>query len=254
MPTTQAEFSGRIVRLRADLVEQGRRVQSMVEGAFDALFTLNAAKAADVLRQDDIIDRVDVELERACVGLLADATRETRSLGEVELRQVLTIAKINNELERIADVAVDLSELLHTRDGAGTEPPGKNGRPPIPDTFRVIANSVVGILRDTTTALQKQDAALAKLVLQSQHAVTTFKAAIVRDAEKAIAAGKMPVDFAFLLHEVANLSEIIADHCTNIAEQVIYVTTGAIVRHMEAAWVEVPGPGGAGGAGGGGGN
>jgi phosphate uptake regulator len=68
-------------------------------------------------------------------------------------------------------------------------------------------------------------------VLQSQHAVTAFKAAILRDAEEKIAKGAMGVDFAFRLHELASQCELMADHCTNMAEQVIYVTTGAIVRH-----------------------
>jgi phosphate transport system protein len=230
--TTTQEFAARINRLRADLVEQGRRVQTMVEGGFDALFTRSSAKAAEVLKQDDVIDKVDVDLERACVSLLADATREGASIGEVELRSVLTIAKVNNELERVADVAVDVSELV------AEHPSG----PAFPDTFKVIANSTIGILRDTTTALQRQDVVLAKIVLQSQHNVTTFKRAIVKDSERQIGAGKMNAEFAFLLHEVANLSEIIADHCTNIAEQIIYVNTGAIVRHMEAAWVEVGKP------------
>ena len=52
----------------------------------------------------------------------------------------------------------------------------------------------------------------------------------------------MNVDFAFRLHEVATQCELIADHCTNIAEQVIYLTTGAIVRHMTNSWVELPRP------------
>jgi phosphate transport system protein len=145
-----------------------------------------------------------------------------------DLRSVLTIVKVNNELERIADCAVEVAGLV--RRHAGT-----TGA--YPDTFRVMANSVIGILRDTNLAVQRGDAALAKVVLQSQHAVTAFKAALLRDAEEKIARGAMQVDFAFQLHEMATECERIADHCTNIAEQVIYQTTGAIVRHTDAQWV-----------------
>lgn len=105
-----------------------------------------------------------------------------------------------------------------------------------------MANSVIGILRDAVGSLMTNDPQLAKVVLQSQHTVTAFKAAIVRDAEEKIAKGKMQVDAAFVLHEVANLCELLADHCTNIAEQVIYLTTGSIVRHTTTSWVEVPKP------------
>src|SRR5205814_10534781 len=112
----------------------------------------------------------------------------------------------------------------------------------LPDTFRVMANSVIGILRDVNTAVMRNDAPLANIVLQSQHAVTAFKSAILRDAEEKIAKGQMTVDLAFRLHEIASQCEVIADHCTNVAEQVIYLTTGAIVRHMQSSWVEVSRP------------
>jgi phosphate transport system protein len=229
-------FSKRTARLQADLVEQGRRVQAMLEAAFESLFEHNSLRAETVVAQDDVIDTADVEIERACVALLSDATRQGAELDPQQLRAVLTIAKINNEMERIADVAVDLAELAQqvgavTGNGSG-----------LPDTFRVMANSVIGILRDVNTAFLRSDPALANIVLQSQHAVTAFKSAILRDAEEKIAKGQMTVDVAFRLHEIASLCELVTDHCTNMAEQVIYVTTGAIVRHMQNSWVEVPRP------------
>jgi phosphate transport system protein len=235
MPPPSDGFSKRTARLQADLVEQGRRVQSMLEAAFESLFEHNTQRAQSVIAQDDVIDTADVEIERACVALLTDATRQGSELDPQQLRAVLTIAKINNEMERIADVAVDLAELAQQMINNG------NGAR-LPDTFRVMANSVIGILRDANTAFMRSDAALANIVLQSQHAVTAFKSAILRDAEEKIAKGQMTVDVAFRLHEIASQCELIADHCTNMAEQVIYVTTGAIVRHTQNSWVEVPQP------------
>jgi phosphate transport system protein len=226
--TTSADMAQRIARLQGDLVEQGRRVLAMLEAAFDAAFARDAARAAAAEAQDDAIDAVDVAIERAAVQLLSDATRAGAAMEPSDLRAVLTIVKVNNELERIADCAVEVAGLV--RRHAGT-----TGA--YPDTFRVMANSVIGILRDTNIAVQRSDAALAKVVLQSQHAVTAFKAALLRDAEEKIARGVMQVDFAFQLHEMATECERIADHCTNIAEQVIYQTTGAIVRHTDAQWV-----------------
>ena len=231
MPTTPDGFTKRLARLKADLVEQGRRVQSLLETAFDSLFTRDPAAAENVIRLDEVIDRVDVELEKASVALLTDATNEGAKLEPAQLRTVLTIVKINNELERIADAAVTLAEMVRTRGFPAT----------MPDTFRVVANSVVGILRDVNTAFDRSDARLAKVVLQSEDAVEAFKDAIIRDAEECIAGGRMSVDCAFGLHEIAALCERMADHCTNIAEQVIYSASGVIVRQTEGHWVEVPG-------------
>jgi phosphate transport system protein len=233
MPAPTDGFSKRTARLQADLVEQGRRVQIMLEGAFESLFEHNAQRAATVVAQDDAIDEADVQIEKACVALLMEATRQGGELEPQQLRHVLTIAKVNNEMERIADVAADLAELTQ-QVGVATAT--------LPDTFRVMANSVIGILRDVNTAVLRNDAPLANIVLQSQHAVTAFKAAILRDAEEKIAKGQMTVDMAFQLHEIATQCELVADHCTNIAEQVIYLTTGAIVRHMQNSWVEVSRP------------
>lgn len=231
MPSTPQGFGLRLQRLRADLVEQGRRVQALLEGAFEAVFARDPARAARVIAMDDAIDGVDVEIERASVQLLTDATHQNACLDAAQLRAVLTVVKINNELERIADAGVEIAE----RCADLREMPGS-----IPETFQVMANSVVGILRDVNRAYDRSDAALAKVVLQSEDAVEAFKAAVLTDAERKIAAGQMPVDFAFALHEIASECIRMADHCTNIAEQVIYSVTGAIVRHMEGGWVEVP--------------
>lgn len=230
MPTTPEGFQIRVAQIQAQLVEQGRRVQAMLETAADALFSRDVARAKGVVSQDDAIDRTDVEIERASVALLGEACRDGANLSPDQLRAMLTVVKINNELERVADEVAGIAEAVGLLGAFPT---------PLPDTFRVVANSVVGILRDVCSSYDRQDARLAKIVLQSQDAAAAFKRAIMRDAEVRIAAGQIGVDFAFLMQEVATRFERIADHCTNIAEQVIYAATGAIVRHEQGHWVEV---------------
>jgi len=236
MATSSEGFQQRTEALRADLVAQGRRVQSILEVAFQSLFVRNAERAAWVNTQEDAVDAADVSIERACVALLTDATRQGSELSERQLRAVLTIVKVNNELERVADVATEIAAIVLPGGAMAAQAAGGA----FPDTFRVMANSVIGILRDCNSAVLRDDPQLANIVLQSQHAVTAFKDAVLRDAEQRLAGGLVRPDFAFLLHEVANQCELIADHCTNIAEQVIYLTTGAIVRHLESSWVQVP--------------
>jgi phosphate transport system protein len=231
MPESPQAFDARLDQLRSDLVDQGRRVQAMLEEAFEAVFNRNTERAKVAVQKDDEIDAVDVVIEKTAVSLLGDATRQGASLTDVQLRTVLTIVKVNNELERIADCALEVATCVGSL---------RPDAPPYPGTFRVMANSVVGILRDSCTSIAKSDPVLAKVVLQSQHAVTAFKDALLRDAETKLTTGNMPIDFAFHLHEIANQCELMADHCTNIAEQVIYLTTGGIVRHVESAWIEIP--------------
>lgn len=233
MPIAPHGFAARSAALKQELLVQGQRVQTQVELAFASLFDRKAETSKQAIAADDAIDEADVRLEKDAVALLTDATRQSANsstLSERDLREVLTIVKVNNELERIADVAVDIAELVPTVEKMAV---------PFPDTFRVLANSVVGILRDVNHAMAKNDAKLANIVLQSQHAVWAFKGALVKESQIKVAKTQLTVEFAFQLHEVAHLCEVIADHCTNIAEQVIYLNTGKIVRHLDSAWVEV---------------
>lgn len=226
--TTSAEgFATRLATLKADLVQQGRQVQALIEAAFDSVLSRDPTAAARVIQMDEVVDRVDVAIEKACVQMLHDATREGAELSMEQLRMVLTVVKINNELERIADAGVAVAEhadTLHKTSGA------------LPQTFRVLANSVIGILRDVDTAFARVDPMLAKVVLASEDAVEEFKKAVLRDAQVQVSKGTLSVDEAFLLQELATNCEIMAGHCTNIAEQVLYVATGAIVRHMAGHW------------------
>jgi phosphate transport system protein len=213
------------------LVQQGERVQRLLETAFEGAFRRDSSVAAKVAAMDNEVDLVDVRLEQDSVELLADATAMNARLSAPQLRAVLTLVKINNELERVADCGVSVAEQVESL----ARIPGD-----IPQQFRVMANSVVGILRDANRAFDRGDAALARIVLQSEDTVEAFKMAILQDAERKIAAGTLTADFAFALHEIASEAQKMADHCTNIAEQVIYSSTGAIVRHTDGKWVDVP--------------
>ncbi len=217
-------FAKKLARLRNDLVEQGGRVTELTLRAVEALFDLDAAKAREVVAGDDVIDRVDVEIERASIPLLAMGPTD-----EHDIRSVLTIVKINPELERIADCAVSIAEVV-----------GEIGSAPekYPPTFRVMANSVVGMLRDANRALAELDTGLCEQVLSFDDTIERFKKQITLDAQEQVAAGRFSVPSAFRLLTATRALERIADHCTNIAEQVIYLERGLIVRHLPQGWTK----------------
>ncbi|MHC4413918.1 MAG: phosphate signaling complex protein PhoU [Planctomycetota bacterium] len=215
-------FAEKLAELKGDLVTQGEHVMETTLRAVDCFFDLDQEKANAVIEEDALIDKVDVEIERASVPLLAMG--ETN---EHQIRSVLTIVKINNELERIADCAVNIAEVVKDY-GHLTER--------IPATFRVMANSVVGMLRDSIRALADLNTGLAEQVLAFDDTVDRFKREIVLNAQKEVATGEFSAQFAFKLLTVAKTMERIADHCTNICEQVIYLESGLIVRHLPEGW------------------
>ncbi len=226
---TPEEFGRRIDDIRAKLTEQGRTVVSLVDAAIEAFYARDAAEAEGVVAEDDRVDRVDVEIERESVELLIRTAVCACNLDAGHIRRLLTIVKINNELERIADAGTDIAELVTQLACPETK---------FPETTMVMTNSVRGLLRDAVACYESFNPKTARVVLQSEHVVMSFKAEILQKAEQRVADSTMAVDSAFNLHELVSLCMLIADHCTNIAEQVIYEQTGMIVRHMDGHWEE----------------
>src|SRR5437660_5090458 len=112
MPHTSDGFPHRIAQLKLELAAQGRRVQGLLEVAFDAVFARDLIDARRAIDLDDLVDKIDVEIERSAVALLTEATAAGAALPAEQLRMILTIVKVNNELERIADSGVAVCELV----------------------------------------------------------------------------------------------------------------------------------------------
>lgn len=230
MSDAQRTQPARVMRLKNKLVEQGVLVRSVVDAAVLAVFENDPDKAAFVHDNEDRIDTTDVEIEREAVDLLQDAIAGSEpALGTFELRMILTIVKVNNEYERMADLALRAVSRMDQLRNLPERPPR---------TFRVMANSVIGIVQTTCQAFEQMDAELAGLVLSSDDTTEAFRDEIVRDLERSLTRGEHTPDFAFALNRVSAALARITDHCTNVAEQVIYVATGKIVRHSDDHWTE----------------
>lgn len=230
MPGNPVAIAQLTDQLKAEIVQQGRRVQSMAEVAFQAVFARDEALAAKAHEAEHEVDRVDVAIEKAAVDLLSLACTEGAAMSAQQVRIVMTIVKVNNELERIADIATSIASQVSALQPAEQYPP----------TFRVLANSSIAILRDCISAMDAADPKKARAALMSQSTIAQFKAALIRDVHENLRSGKLTsLPFASALHDVANACETLTDHCTNICEQVLYVATGTIMRHMEGRWQEV---------------
>ena len=231
MPITPDQFRRELQEIRSDLTRQGGLVTDMASRVFQAVYERDVDTAKDIVTRDDEVDKADIEIERHVVDLLLRASHDTCGIEPGPIRSSLTAVKVNNELERIADAATAVAEKV-IRLGDRTTP--------FPRTLQVMTNSVVGIVRDTVKAFSASDPSLARSVLASEGTVLNFNDLIVRDAEERVADGRMTVELAFELHGIASLAVSMADHCTNIAEQVIYESTGQIVRHTQGNWVQLP--------------
>lgn len=217
-----SEFERKLSQLQADLNTQGARVSDQLLQAVESSFGGDSSVAQKVVESDEVIDKADVEIERACIELIRIGAND-----EHGIRSVLTIVKVNNELERIADCAVNVAESAMK---------SKNLVSMAPPTFRVMANSVVGMARDTNQALAEADTEMAVRVLSFDDTVSRFRKEIVLDVQHRTSNGDLDPLVAFELLAVTRSLERIADHCTNICEQIIYLETGKIVRHLPEGW------------------
>jgi phosphate transport system protein len=219
-----ASFDSKLIELGCLLTAQGGSVLRLVTLAVEAYFDHNETTAVQVIALDDEIDTVDVAIERQSIPLLAMGQTD-----ETSIREVLTLVKVNNELERIADCGVNIAEQV-----VGHLKPAES----MPPTFRVMANSVLGMLRDSHRSLVDNDPALAQQVLLFDDTVDRFKNELLLQAQEQVALGSVSVHFAFRITTAARNLERIADHCTNICEQLIYLRTGKIVRHRPEGWTD----------------
>ena len=215
-------FQIRLEDLRMEISRQGVRVLEQATKAVDCYFDHDRTKAEEVVEIEAMVDTVDIEIEKQCIPLLGQTNSHS-------IRSVLTVVKVNNEFERIGDCAVTIAE-------ATLDPRRKTSN--LPDTYRVMANSVLGMIRDANRALSKSDPVLARRVLDFDDTVDRFKVEILRDAQARVSDGTLAVDGAFRILAVTKSLERIADHCTNVCEQVIYLETGKIVRHESEGWTE----------------
>jgi len=219
-----AAFDDKLSELWRMIVDQSSRVVDITQRAAESFFGCDHDKADRVIDDDLHIDRVDVQVEQTAVPTLALPETD-----HFKIRSVLAIVKINNELERIANRAVNIAESAKDFVPMEETPP---------DTFRVMANSVIGIVQDTDRVIRDFEFDRAERVLNLQDTVERFTREIGQSAERRVANGEISVQFAMCLRSVTKSLERITDHCCNICEQLIYLNTGKITRHSPEGWTK----------------
>lgn len=201
-------------------------LEENLQRAFKALVARDARLAREVMRIDkEEIDRLEIELEEECLRIMA---RHRPVAGD--LRFLVTVLKINGDLERIGDLVAKIADKVLQIDALDPEVYDVAGMK-LPGLFPEMYEKTLSMLRGTMDAFSNEDTDLAYKICLTDDEVDRAKRAIREELEETIAHN--PARHAYLakLIGVARSLERIADHCTNICEDVIYMAQGKIVRH-----------------------
>lgn len=197
----------------------GALVESQIEGSIKALVDRDADLASRIIERDTLVNTMDVEIDENCMRLLALQAPAAR-----DLRFVTTAMKISTELERMSDISENISERVIE---LNEEPQLK----PYIDIPRM-ANWTMMMVREALDAFVRSDAALARKVCADDDFVDNLTHQLFRELLSFMIENPVTITRAIRLTFIGKSLERIADHATNIAELVIYMVEGKIIRHM----------------------
>ncbi len=207
-----------IENLKKKLLSLGARIETSVRDATLSIEKRDSEIAKKIIDDDINIDHTEVEIEEDCLKILA-----LHQPVAIDLRFIVAVLKINNDLERIGDLAVNIAERAIF---LATKP-----KIDISSDLLDMAHNAQSMLKESLDSLVNHDAKLAHKVCASDDIVDQMNRQMYLKVQEAIV--KNPEQISSLIHllSASRHLERIADHTTNIAEDVIYMIEGQIIRH-----------------------
>ena len=213
-------FSRELEKIKKQILSLGAKVEEQVRMAIQAVETHDAELAKQIIKSDFQIDEMEVEIEEECLKILA-----LHQPVAVDLRFLIAVIKINNDLERIGDQAVNIAERVDVI--------AKHDLSEFFFDYTSMGEKVQQMLKMSLDALVNMDYDTAHNVVMRDDEVDQIKG----DAYDRIkwGMGENPDKIGYLINLmlISRHLERLADHTTNIAEEVIYLIEGEIVRHAQ---------------------
>lgn len=200
------------------LVQLADKVLQNFNDALQTVKVQDAQRARKIRLIDNEIDLAEVKLEEQCLAFLALQQPVAR-----DLRTVVTIIKINDDLERIGDLAVHIIERM----------PDLGHQVMEQYEFEQMGNLSAGMVKQAIEAFVARDKQLAEKVCDTDEAVDTMHRVVFRKVSESMKTGTANTEQLLAVLSVSRYIERMADHATRIAREVLYLVTGEIVRHNE---------------------
>jgi len=214
----ERQFDRELHDLKKRLLHMAAVAESMIDRAIAELINREEKLTESVIQSEQEVNLLQIEIDEDALRLLA-----TRQPVASDLRFIVAATKINSELERIADLAVNITENVHI---LAQHPPLK----PLLDIPRM-AELARQMVRESLDAFVQGDVLLAQKVILTDDQVDGLKNQVLRELITYMIGEPQTIERAIALILIARHLERIGDHATNIAEDVIYLIQGRDVRH-----------------------
>jgi len=221
MKMERHHFETDLQALKNRLLNMGALVEERVHGAIQALMERNLEAADAIAHGDEEVNALQIEIDDRCIKLLA-----LQQPMASDLRLITSAMKINADLERIGDQAVNIAQRALE---LGREPQLK----PYVDLPRM-AEKAQRMVKESLDAFVSRDTALAREVCGEDSAVDALREQVFRELLTFMMEDPRTIPRAIRLILISRFLERVADHATNIAEMVIYMVESKMVRHTLA--------------------
>ncbi len=211
-------FINEIEKLQTKVLQLTAMVEGNLQKAVKAVSDFDMSLAKEVIEYDRQIDIFEVEVEEECLKILA-----LHQPVATDLRYVVAVLKINNDLERIGDLAVNIAKRTISIQ--------RHNNVIIPFDLSEMLVLTVNLVKNSINSLITNDTAMAKQVCADDDAIDDLHKNAITILKEKIKEDPQLIDLYISLLNVSRNLERIADHATNIAEDVIYNIDGEIVRH-----------------------
>lgn len=213
-------------KLKKTMLQVGSEVEASLTKAERALLDFDPKAAAEIISTDAEIDTLEISVEENCLKILAQHTPVAG-----DLRFVVTVLKINIDLERIGDLTAKIADRILLLARKEYVPFMSEQTVRFPEQFRSMFAETIKMVKMSLDAFVDMDADLAYKVLVWDDEVDRAKSTIRTQIEDVLQKDASQQPYLAMLLSIARSLERIADHATHIAEDVIYMLQGQIVRH-----------------------
>jgi phosphate transport system protein len=220
-------FQDELERLKTRLLEMGGLAEDRVRSAVDGLVSRDMAIIERVLEGDTPINQLHIEVDNRSFMLLA-----LYQPMAVDLRAIVSAVKINTDLERVGDLAINIAEAVARY----------LKHPPVKELIDIprMARIAQAMLRDALDAYVRRDTVMAQAVLDQDDELDGLKTQVFRELLTCMLRDTGTIEPALDLILISRHLERIGDHATNVAEDVIFMVSAKDVRHHAADRSEGP--------------